>query len=606
MALSIQILSAQLANQIAAGEVVERPASIVKELVENSIDAGATKIDISIEQGGQKRITITDNGSGIVQDELALALSRHATSKITSIDDLAQIASLGFRGEALASISSVARLTLTSKPAAQSEAWQVHCEGRDMDVVMNPAAHPDGSTVDVVDLFFNTPARRKFLKTHKTEFSHIDELIKRMALSHHEVAFKLTHNGKTIRQLPKQSIEKRIDAICGKGFIADCVAVEREYQGIKVSAWLTKPMVHRTQNDAQYTFVNGRMMRDKLINHAVRQAYEGLIDSQYYPGYVLFIDVPFTDVDVNVHPAKHEVRFVNSRVVHDFLYQSLVDVLNRSFTDNPVVNYDELTVEHDYIQPLARHTETESTSTFAPQSYATGSALSQTSAGSASTYHTPRGKGAGVAKQAIANYETLMQPLSVQGNQGSTNQISEQAGSMQTQVLVLAHPQGEFDLLIQTDTLLLCDSQCIVAKYLHQQMNTSETQQPLLLPIASTVQVAAEDRAELLAQFTQSQLLVEHHIAGNHAQKWLLKKVPSLLRSLPWSRLFVDMLEAAPFATQDVFEQLTLSLSVIDSQYPSIRTLALHWFLSLTSQQQSHIIDEHTQPAQLQVCIKDR
>jgi DNA mismatch repair protein MutL len=575
--LSIQILSAQLANQIAAGEVVERPASIVKELVENSIDAGATKIDITIEQGGQKRITITDNGSGIVQDELALALSRHATSKINSIEDLAQIASLGFRGEALASISSVARLTLTSKPAAQSEAWQVHCEGRDMDVIMNPAAHPDGSTVDVVDLFFNTPARRKFLKTHKTEFTHIDELIKRMALSHHEVAFKLSHNGKTIRQLPVQSIEKRIDAICGKGFIDDCVAVERDYQGIKVTAWLTKPMVHRTQNDAQYTFVNGRMMRDKLINHAVRQAYEGLIDSQFYPGYVLFIEVPFTDVDVNVHPAKHEVRFVNSRVVHDFLYQSLVDVLNRSFTDNPVVKYDELTVEHDYIQPLARHTET-------PK------------------YQQSRGQSAGAAKQAVANYDTLMQPLSVQGG---ANQIAEQSGSTPTQVLVLAQSLNQYDVLVQLDKLLLCDSRCIVAKYLQQQMNASETQQPLLLPIASTVKVDIDTSPELLAQFSQSQLLVEHNVAGNHAQKWLLKKVPSLLRSLPWSRLFVDILEAAPLPADDVYEQLAQSLSVIDSQYPSIRALALHWFTGLTSQQQHPIIAQHIQPAQVQLCTKE-
>lgn len=575
--MSIQILSAQLANQIAAGEVVERPASIVKELVENSIDAGATKIDINIEQGGQKRITITDNGCGIVQDELALALSRHATSKITSIEDLAQIASLGFRGEALASISSVARLTLTSKPATQSEAWQVHCEGRDMDVIMNPAAHPDGSTVDVVDLFFNTPARRKFLKTHKTEFTHVDELIKRMALSHHAVAFKLTHNGKTIRQLPVQSIEKRIDAICGKGFINDCVSVERDYQGIKVTAWLTKPMVHRTQNDAQYTFVNGRMMRDKLINHAVRQAYEGLIDSQYYPGYVLFIEVPYTDVDVNVHPAKHEVRFVNSRVVHDFLYQSLVDVLNRSFTDNPVVNYDELTVEHDYIQPLSRHTET-------------------------TTYQPPRGQGAAVAKQAVANYDSLMQPLSVQSG---ANHLAEQPGSMQTQVLVLTQSLNQYDVLVQTNQLLLCDSRCIVAKYLQQQMSASETQQPLLLPIASAVNVDINVSPKLLAQFTQSQLLVEHHVAGNHTQKWLLKKVPSLLRSLPWSRLFVDILEAAPLHTDDVYEQLALSLFVIDSQYPSIRALALHWFIGLTSSQQHHIIAQHIQPAQVQLCTKE-
>lgn len=598
--MSIQILSAQLANQIAAGEVVERPASIVKELVENSLDAGASKIEIHIEQGGQKRITITDNGSGIVKNELALALSRHATSKISSIDDLAQIASLGFRGEALASISSVARLTLTSKPAHQSEAWQVHCEGRDMDVIMNPAAHPDGSTVDVVDLFFNTPARRKFLKTHKTEFTHIDELIKRMALSHHEVSFKLTHNGKTIRQLPIQSIEKRIDAICGKGFINECVSVERDYEGIKVTAWLTKPMVHRTQNDAQYTFVNGRMMRDKLINHAVRQAYEGLIDSQFYPGYVLFIDVPFTDVDVNVHPAKHEVRFVNSRIVHDFLYQSLVDVLNRSFSDNPAVNYAELNVDHDYIQPLERQaTSATSQTAQEPQSLAVSS---HSRAGTGSMGQQPRNNAGGVAKQAVANYATLMQPLN---HQASVGQVAETPGNLGTQVVILAQPVNDYDVLLQMDELVLCQSQCIVGSYLRHQMNISETQQSLLLPIASTVQVDSTISPELLHQFAQSQLLVEHHVAGNHTQKWLLKKVPSLLRSLPWSRLFIDILEAGPLAIDDLFGQIANSLSTIDSQYIAIRVLAVGWFSGLTHQQQQHIIGQHTQSVQLHLCDKE-
>ncbi len=322
--MTIEILPARLANQIAAGEVVERPASVVKELVENSLDAGATAIKIEIEKGGAKRIRISDNGSGIVKDELTLALSRHATSKIKNLTDLEAICSLGFRGEALASISSVARLTLTSKPQTQETAWQACAEGRDMAVSVQPAAHTNGTTIDVVDLFFNTPARRKFLRTEKTEFTHIEEVIKRIALARFDVAFTLVHNGKVIRQYRLAQTDgqkaKRVAQVCGQAFIDNAISIDCQHDGLSLSGWLAHPSFHRNQNDLCYSYVNGRMMRDKLINHAIRQSYQELLPSDSYPCFVLFLTLDAREVDVNVHPAKHEVRFHQGRYVHDFIY----------------------------------------------------------------------------------------------------------------------------------------------------------------------------------------------------------------------------------------------------------------------------------------------
>ncbi len=332
----IQILPARLANQIAAGEVVERPASVVKELVENSIDAGATRIDIDIEKGGSKLIRIRDNGSGIAKDELTLALSRHATSKITTLDDLEAIVSLGFRGEALASISSVSRLTLTSRTIAQEEAWSAYAEGRDMDVKLKPAAHPIGTTIDVVDLFFNTPARRKFLRTEKTEFTHIDELLKRIALSRLDITINLRHNGKQVRQYraaqTKVQVEKRLAAVCGSNFLQHALEVELEHGELIFHGWISSPEGARAQGDIQYCYVNGRMMKDKLINHAIRQGYESLLLANQYAAYILFIEINPYDVDVNVHPAKHEVRFHQARLVHDFIYQAIYGALQQGAT----------------------------------------------------------------------------------------------------------------------------------------------------------------------------------------------------------------------------------------------------------------------------------
>ncbi|MEI7374988.1 DNA mismatch repair endonuclease MutL [Dickeya chrysanthemi] len=330
----IQVLPPQLANQIAAGEVVERPASVVKELVENSLDAGATRIDIDIERGGAKLIRIRDNGCGIGKADLALALARHATSKIATLDDLEAIVSLGFRGEALASISSVSRLTLTSRTEAQAEAWQAYAEGREMAVTVKPAAHPVGTTLEVLDLFYNTPARRKFLRTEKTEFMHIDEVVRRIALARFDVALTLHHNGKLIRQYravsePAQR-ERRLGSICGAAFLQHALAVSWQHGDLNIHGWVADPVGSRQLPEMQYCYVNQRMMRDRLINHAIRQAYQDQLRDEQQPAYVLYLEVDPHQVDVNVHPAKHEVRFHQGRLVHDFIYQAVMTVLQQA------------------------------------------------------------------------------------------------------------------------------------------------------------------------------------------------------------------------------------------------------------------------------------
>jgi DNA mismatch repair protein MutL len=323
----IQLLDPRLANQIAAGEVVERPASVVKELLENALDAGAEQIQVDAEQGGVKLIRVRDNGSGIGRDDLPLALSRHATSKIRSLDDLEAIGSLGFRGEALAAISSVSRLTLTSNVADSAEGWQVSVEGRDMAAQVQPAAHPRGTTVEMRDLFFNTPARRRFLRAEKTEFNHLEEVFRRIALSEFVTAFRLVHNQKVVHQLPAATTDthraQRVAKLCGSAFMEQSISVDIEHGGLRLHGWLGLPTFSRAQTDLQYFFVNGRVIRDRVVSHAVRQAYQDVLYHGRHPAYVLYFEVDPAQVDVNVHPTKHEVRFREQRMVHDFLYRSL-------------------------------------------------------------------------------------------------------------------------------------------------------------------------------------------------------------------------------------------------------------------------------------------
>jgi len=316
-----------LISQIAAGEVVERPAAALKEILENSLDAGATVIQIDLEQGGIKRIRVADNGSGIARDELALALTRHATSKIASLADLEQVASLGFRGEALASIAAIARVQLSSRGADAGHAWAVGVEGGRLSEPA-PAARATGTTIDIQDLFFNTPARRKFLKTEATEYAHCAETVRRLALANPRTAFTLSHNGRVQLRLNADSAAARVRHVMGEAFERNTIAVDAAAGALRVSGWVIRPGAATASRDSQHVFVNGRYVRDKLIVHALKEAYRDVLHHQLNPAYCLFISLPPDAVDVNVHPAKTEIRFRDSRGVHQFLFHAVERLLS--------------------------------------------------------------------------------------------------------------------------------------------------------------------------------------------------------------------------------------------------------------------------------------
>lgn len=324
----IKILPPGLINQIAAGEVIERPASVVKELLENSLDAGARRLDIHIEEGGVRLIRVRDDGLGMAREDLPLALTAHATSKIASMDDLECVASLGFRGEALASIASVSRLHLTSRTAEADHGWALAVNGGDAGAgEIKPSAAPAGTTVEVRDLFYNTPARRKFLRTPRTEFTHIDEMVKRLALARPEVGFNLYHDGRGVRELPAadsdQAMSRRLALVCGRDFVAAMMPVAERAVDIHLHGWIAAPTYARGQADQQYFFVNGRLVRDRLLAQAVRQAYQDVLFHGRHPAYVLHLEMDPAQVDVNVHPQKYEVRLRDSRAIFRFIMQCL-------------------------------------------------------------------------------------------------------------------------------------------------------------------------------------------------------------------------------------------------------------------------------------------
>lgn len=326
----IQQLPQQLINQIAAGEVVERPASVVKELLENSLDAGASRIELDIEQGGVKLCRVRDNGTGIPVGELGLALSRHATSKIESLEDLEQIASLGFRGEALPSIASVSRLRLVSRHRQAADAWAIEIENGEI-LPVAPAAHPIGTSVEIRDLFFNTPARRRFLKTERTEFGHIQKIAEKIALSRFSTALRFTNNSKSVLDLPVATTrgeqEARVARICGQEFMTHAIRIERDVGDLHLSGWIARPTFSRSQPDLQHFFLNGRAVRDKVVGHAVRAGFRDVLFHGRHPAFVLYLEMDPRAVDVNAHPAKQEVRFRDSRSVHDFIRRTVDAVL---------------------------------------------------------------------------------------------------------------------------------------------------------------------------------------------------------------------------------------------------------------------------------------
>ena len=562
----IKLLPPRLANQIAAGEVVERPASVVKELVENSLDAGATRIELDIEKGGHKRIKLRDNGIGIAKDELELALSRHATSKIATLDDLEQILSLGFRGEALASISSVSRLSLTSKPAGQEQAWQANCEGRDMAVSLQPAAHPDGTTIDVADIFYNTPARRKFLRTEKTEYQHIEDVIKRIALSRPDVAFVLRHNGKVTKRFTavgEDQLASRVGQVCGQAFLQHAIHTRCEYDSITLEAWLGDASQMRSSNDCQYSFVNGRGMRDKLILHALRQAYESVLALPEQPAFVVYLTIDPKEVDVNVHPAKHEVRFQQSRLVHDFICKAICDALSSSAgAQDTMLQEPSPQPSHDYIRPLVQRSDNDYNPP-AGTSHQVRSGGTGSPAGRGAPY-TPAGSR--VSGQYQQHYQQLMTPAPEQADDaGSGLRFVELAGAR---------------LYVQTSQCVLLESQQLVKPWLVDKFNQASVAQPLLMPVAVSQTLTAQSAAFLTEQG------FEISSAGGKSR---LLKVPGGLRQLPWAGLFPALVEASPQQEEALHLALAQAL-----QNQETKQLPLwQWFDQLAVSAQADILEQN-------------
>ena len=488
----IHLLSPQLANQIAAGEVVERPASVVKEVLENAIDAGASKISVEIEQGGVKLIRIRDDGRGIGKDDLPMALSRHATSKITALEDLEAVASLGFRGEALASISSVSRLTLTSRSVDDDSAWQVKTEGRDMVAQVSPAAHPQGTTVEMRDLFFNTPARRKFLKTENTEYRHLEEVVKRLALSRFDLQFQLSNNHRVVHQLKpamsEQLRERRIASLLGSGFIDHALSLDisADASGLRLWGWIGLPTYSRSQADQQYFFVNGRIIRDKLVTHAIRQAYADVLYNGRHPCYVLYLELDPAIVDVNVHPTKHEVRFREGRLVHDFIFRTI----HRVIADTRPGEQNTETQVGTSLTSVQQPTDQQ----FNQQSISLPVGGSGSSGFNFSNYVQPASPSKGQVREHIEQYGALHASSDVQLNEVS------QSGDIPPMGFAIAQLHGIYILSQTAEGLILVDMHAAHERIVYERMKLAWDQegvrsQPLLVPVTLNVSEAEADIA---------------------------------------------------------------------------------------------------------------
>ena len=518
----IHILSPQLANQIAAGEVVERPASVLKELVENSLDAGAKRIDIEIEQGGTKLIKIRDDGHGIPESELALALSRHATSKIDNLEDLEAVATLGFRGEALASIASVSRLSLTSN-AGDSGGWKAVSEGRDMEVELQPAAHPPGTSVEVRDLFFNTPARRKFLRTEGTEYNRIDDSIKKLALSRMDIAFSLRHNQRAqINLRPALSLleqEKRVADICGPAFMQQALYVDNDRSGIRLWGWMGLPTFSRSQADLQHFFVNGRCIRDKVVSHAIRQAYQDVLYHGRHPAFVLFLELEPADVDVNVHPTKHEVRFRDSRSIHGFVYGTLNKALAQ---DRP----------QDHLQ------SGEALSGQSPQQdWQPSQSSMPLSAGSAPP------AASHFSQFASPSHGAVRAPMEAYQSLYATDMPDEQ-GDVPPMGFAIAQLKGIYILAENAQGLIIVDMHAAHERITYERMKTAFddqglVSQPLLVPESLSVSEREAEIADKSAEiFAQLGFVVER--AGS--ESIIVREIPAILRGSEVEGLLRDVI----------------------------------------------------------------
>jgi DNA mismatch repair protein MutL len=529
----IRLLPPQLINQIAAGEVVERPASVIKELVENSFDAGARRIEIEIELGGLRLMRVRDDGGGIEADELPLALSRHATSKISHLDDLEHITSMGFRGEALPSIASVSRLSLTSRTDDARCGYRITTDGSERDFDVQPASHPVGTSIEVRDLFYNTPARRKFLKSDKTEFGHIETLIKRMALARFGTGFRLTHNQREIFDLAPAldtaAIEQRVSLLLGAHFLNQALRVDQAATGLALEGWIGEPAIARSQADQQYFYVNGRLVRDKVLTNAVKQAFQDVLHPGRQPVYILYLALDPAQVDVNAHPTKMEVRFRDSQSVYRFILHSLQQVLATARPGGidrlPTIPATAETPVRPGLEPMP----------MAPMPRPAGSASSRS--GSMPVFR--RDTASLNVGELTRAYGDLYGPAAE-----SVPATPDTATASPPLGYALAHLHGAFILAESRGGLILVDAHAAHERVTYERLKQEYARgqipaQPLLLPVRIAVSPAEAELAETVAESLQA-LGVD--LARTGPETLMLRALPSLLEACDGESLIRDLL----------------------------------------------------------------
>ena len=528
---AIRVLPDLLINQIAAGEVIERPAAALKELLENSLDAGAHDVSVHLAGGGIKLIKVSDDGAGIGKDELPVALARHATSKIATLEDLERIASLGFRGEALASIAAVSHLTLTSRTPDARHAWAITGDGGNVSAPA-PAAHEPGTSIEVHDLYFNTPARRKFLKSEATEYAHCDDAFKRIALPRPDVAFSLQHNGRAQWHLKSHSAAERISAVLGDDFGVTAIAVNAESAGLRLTGLIGSPATARGTRDAQYLFVNRRFVRDKVLAHAVRQAYHDVLHNERHPSYVLLLEVDPGRVDVNVHPTKSEVRFRDSQAIHQFVFHALSRALAGPAAENAP----------DVIPAFAPRPSTAgfmATQHRMPLGVAQSPAVYETLFGRERAALAPQVQ---FAPQPLAETGAGMSPLAE--TNAEIPALAETSAGIPALGFALAQLRGIYILAQNEHGLIIVDMHAaherIVYEKLKIQLATDRiAMQPLLIPVvfnAERIDVAtAEDHAEVLGR-------IGFEIAALSPTALAVRGVPVALKDADAGNLARDVL----------------------------------------------------------------
>lgn len=525
----INQLDQRLANQIAAGEVVERPASVVKELLENALDAGATRIDIDLTSGGVKLLRVRDNGSGIHPEDLNLALARHATSKILKPDDLAAIESLGFRGEALASIASISRLTLTTNITDQAaNGWCVRVTGADMSAELAPAPHPRGTSVEVSDLFFNTPARRKFLRTERTEYLKVEEVVRKISLSHPSVAFVLSHNGKITRQYTGDEEQQRISSVFGHAFLDNAIYFSEERGGFELRGWIGLPTFSRSQADQQFFFVNGRVIRDKVITHAVKQGYADVLYHGRNPVYCLFLSINPALVDVNVHPTKHEVRFRESRDVHDFIFRTIHRVLAQVRPENGYETHGEASETQGFQAPIGQNPQ-QTPITFGSGHYS-GSGQ-------------PSGSGQSMREPSAAAYREMF----ARDPASESRPLPETSGddvTMPPLGYAVAQLHGIYILAENANGLVLVDMHAAHERITYEHMKVacdSEgiRSQPMLVPLSIAV---SEKEADIVEEQSTELNDLGIEIERASEESIIVRAIPTLLAKSDVEQLVRDVL----------------------------------------------------------------